>query len=51
MFGARMLYIRGETTNNHVHLIVVELLAVFPEATAYVVDLRLKSIRIALKPT
>jgi hypothetical protein len=41
MFGARMLYVGGETTNNHLHLIVVELLAGLPEATAHVIDLGL----------
>jgi hypothetical protein len=39
MFGACMQYVGGETTNNHLHVIVIELLAVFPEATTYVVYL------------
>jgi hypothetical protein len=37
-----MLYVRCDTTNNHLHVIVVELLAVFPEAATYVVYLGLE---------
>jgi hypothetical protein len=49
MFGARMQYVGGETTNNHLHVIMVELLAVLPEATAYVIYLGLNSVSFALK--
>jgi hypothetical protein len=44
-----MQYVGGETTNNHLHVIMVELLAVLPEATAYVIYLGLNSVSFALK--
>jgi hypothetical protein len=37
-----MQYIGGKTTNNYLHLIVVELLAMLSEATAYVIYLGLE---------
>jgi hypothetical protein len=37
-----MQYVSRETTNNHLHLIMEELLAILPEATAYVIYLGLE---------